>query len=102
MGQGFDVQSEALRTYARNTDSDIERIRKVRNKIDQLDLPDAAFGLLPESNELKSDYDEKQREGIKDLDDAADTLQDIIDAIKDTAAAYDRQDDAVADEFKGY
>lgn len=102
MGQGFDVESMALRAYARNTDPDIERIRKIRHKIDQLDLPDAAFGMLPESNELKADYDEKQRDAVKDLNDAADTLQDMVDAIKETASAYDRNDDTVADEFKGY
>lgn len=102
MSQGFDVESKALRAYARGTRPDIERIEKIRNKVDQLDLSAGTFGKLPESDELKSDYDEKQRDSVKDLRGASDTLQDIIDAIKETADAYDRNDDAVADEFKGY
>jgi uncharacterized protein YukE len=102
MSQGFDVESKALRAYARGTKSDIERIEKIRSKISQLDLPSGTFGKLPQSDELKSDYDEKQRKSMKDLRDAGDTLEDIIEAIKDTADAYDRNEDAVAEEFKGH
>lgn len=102
MSQGFDVQSDALQAYARGTRPDIERIEKIRNKIDQLDLASGTFGKLPESDELKSDYDAKQRDSLKDLRGAADTLQDIVDAIKETADAYDRNERTVADEFKGY
>lgn len=102
MSQGFDVESKALRAYARGTKPDIERIEKIRSKVSQLDLAAGTFGKLPESDELKSDYDEKRRDSLKDLEGAADALEEIIEAIKETADAYDRNEDAVNDEFKGY
>lgn len=102
MSPSFEVESQALRTYARGVKPDIERIEKIRSKVQQLDLSAGTFGKLPQSDELKSDYDEKRQQALRDLNDSADALEDIVEAIKDTADAYDRNEYAVEDEFKGY
>ncbi|MEU4655663.1 hypothetical protein AB0G32_17250 [Streptomyces sp. NPDC023723] len=101
MGQGFDVQSDALRAYARRTEPDVERIQRIRNRIQQLELSAGTFGKLPESDELKADYDTKQEDGIKDLRDAADALQQIVDAARSTADSYDGNEQSTAAGFGG-
>lgn len=60
MSAQFEVEPEALRTYAKNVGKEVERIRRIRNKIDGVSLSHGAFGKLPESDELAKDY-EKQR-----------------------------------------
>ncbi|MCZ9343410.1 hypothetical protein NGM37_37215, partial [Streptomyces sp. TRM76130] len=101
MGQGFDVRSDALRTYARRTEPDVERILRIRNRIRQLELSAGTFGKLPESDELKADYDTKQQDGIKDLGDAADALQQIVDAARSTADRYDGNEQDTTAGFGG-
>ncbi|SCK57280.1 hypothetical protein [Streptomyces sp. WMMB 322] len=51
----FEVNPSALRRYAKNVDKEAERIRRIRNKIDQVRLSPGAFGKLPESDELADD-----------------------------------------------
>ncbi|MFC7304047.1 hypothetical protein ACFQVC_07445 [Streptomyces monticola] len=89
MAQGFGVQSDALRTYARNTEPDVGRIQRIRNHITQLELSAGTFGKLPESDSLKSDYDAKQDESLRDLESAAEALQRMVDAARETADRYD-------------
>ncbi|MER6011720.1 hypothetical protein [Streptomyces bluensis] len=101
MSQGFGVASDALRTYARNTEPDVERIQLIRNRIRQLELSAGTFGKLPQSDELKADYDAKQQDSVKDLGDAADTLQDIVDAARVTADRYDGNEHGTAASFGG-
>ncbi|MEU9287107.1 hypothetical protein AB0D57_20925 [Streptomyces sp. NPDC048275] len=101
MSQGFGVQNDALRTYARRTEPDVERVQRIRNRIQQLELSAGTFGKLPESDELKADYDAKQQDAIKDLGDAADALQNIVDAARATADRYDGNEQNTAAGFGG-
>jgi hypothetical protein len=99
MSHGFDVQSDALRTYARATEPDVERIQRIRNRIQQLELSAGTFGKLPESEELKSDYDTKQQDAVRDLGDSADALQGIVDAARATAERYDSNEQETSADF---
>ncbi|MPY49024.1 hypothetical protein [Streptomyces acidicola] len=101
MSQGFGVASDALRTYARNTEPDVDRIQRIRNRIQQLELSEGTFGMLPQSDELSADYDTKQQGAVKDLGDAADALQGIVDAARVTADRYDGNEDDTAAGFGG-
>jgi hypothetical protein len=101
MSHGFDVQSEALRTYARRTESDVARIQQICNRLQQLELSDGDFGKLPESDELKADFDAKQQDAVKDLGDAADVLRYIVDAARATADRYDGSERDTAAGFGG-
>ncbi|GAA2244401.1 hypothetical protein GCM10010145_09040 [Streptomyces ruber] len=90
-----------MRTYAKNIDKEVERIRLIRNKIDQVALSPGAFGKLPQSDELADDY-EKQRTGsLDDLKDAASALEGIVDAVRNTAKAYDQTEDDINVSFGG-
>ncbi|OAH09586.1 type VII secretion target [Streptomyces jeddahensis] len=101
MSAQFDVDPQALRTYARNVDKDVERIRRIRNKIDQVTLSPGAFGRLPESDELAKDYEKQRSDSMDDLKDAASTLEAIVDAMRDTANAYDQTEDDINVSFGG-
>lgn len=101
MSAQFEVEPEALRTYAKNVGKEAERIRRIRNKIDQVSLSPGAFGKLPESDELAKDYEKQRTDSLEDLKDAATTLEDITDAVKDTAKAYDQTENDVDVSFGG-
>ena len=101
MSGQFDVETQALRTYAKNVGKEAERIRRIRNRIDQVSLSHGAFGKLPESDELASDYEKQRTKSLEDLADAASALEDIADAVRDTAQAYDRTENDVGVSFGG-
>lgn len=101
MSGDFEVQPEDLRKYAKNIADDVARIRKIRNKIDQVSLAAGSFGKLPESDELAKDYEEQRTNSLKDLKDAATALEDVADAVKATASAYDQTEDDVNVRYGG-
>ncbi|WP_055488541.1 type VII secretion target [Streptomyces sp. WMMB 322] len=101
MSAQFEVDPQALRTYAKNVNKEVERIRRVRNKIDQVTLSPGAFGKLPQSDELAKDYEKQRNDSLDDLKDAAGTLEDIVDSVRDTAKAYDQTEDDTNVSFGG-
>ncbi|OEJ24748.1 hypothetical protein AR457_09740 [Streptomyces agglomeratus] len=89
MSGGFNVDGSALRTYAKNgVEAAAGRIDAIRARTQQLALTQQAFGKLPQSDELKADYDTQRKESRDDLEDAVDTLYAIVDALRESADAY--------------
>lgn len=89
MSGGFDVEGDALRKYAKAVEAAAGRVDGIRARTQQLQLTQETFGKLPQSDELKADYDTQRKESGNDLSDAVDSLYAIADALKDSAAAYD-------------
>ncbi|MEY9994725.1 uncharacterized protein YukE [Streptomyces sp. V4I8] len=89
MSGGFDVEGDALRKYARAVEAAAGRLDTIRSRTQQLELTQETFGRLPQSDDLKADYDTQHKESGNDLTDAVETLHSIADALKDSAAAYD-------------
>lgn len=89
MSQGFDVQSEALRRYARAVENAAAKIESIRNRNLGLQLDQGTFGKLPESDNLKGDYDNQSKESADDLKSAGETLDSIVEAMRESADAYD-------------
>lgn len=89
MSGGFNVEGSALRTYAKAVEAAAGRIDGIRARTQQLELTQQTFGRLPQSDELKADYDTQRNESGTDLTDAVETLYAISDALRDSAAAYD-------------
>ncbi|MBT2421267.1 hypothetical protein J7F01_33855 [Streptomyces sp. ISL-22] len=89
MSGGFDVEGDALRKYAKAVEAAAGRINNIRTRTQQLELTQETFGKLPQSDDLKADYDTQRKESGNDLTSAAETLYSIADALKDSAAAYD-------------
>ncbi|MEU9111768.1 hypothetical protein AB0D04_08260 [Streptomyces sp. NPDC048483] len=96
-----DVQSEALRRFARAAEESMGRMEKIRSRTQDLDLSQGVFGKLPEADSLKSDYDEQRNDSLDDLKQAAEMLQHIADGVKESADAYDGTDEATAQSFGG-
>lgn len=89
MSGGFNVEASALRTYAKQgADAAAGRIDAIRARTHQLALTQQAFGRLPQSDELKADYDTQRKESRDDLYDAVETLYAIVDALRESADAY--------------
>ena len=94
MSGGFNVEEGALRAYAAAVDAAAGRIDAIRSRTRQLDLTQQAFGKLPQSDELKADYDQQRQESGSDLDSAVETLNSVADALRDSAGAYDATETA--------
>jgi hypothetical protein len=101
MGQGYDVQSEALRRYGTAADDAAGRIEAIRHRNAGLELTQGTFGRLPESDDLKADYDTQMTESADDLASAAETLRSIADGIRQSADNYDTNEDEQTRGFVG-
>ncbi|CAL9546004.1 hypothetical protein SUDANB58_04348 [Streptomyces sp. enrichment culture] len=89
MSGGFHVEGDALRKYAKAVEAAAGRIDGIRARTQQMELTQQVFGKLPQSDELKADYDTQREESGNDLISAIETLYSIADALKNSAAAYD-------------
>lgn len=89
MSGGFNVEESALRAYAAAVDAAASRIDGIRSRTRHLDLTQETFGRLPQSDELKADYDSQRSESGDDLQGAVETLNSIAEALRGSAEAYD-------------
>ncbi|MFH8408841.1 hypothetical protein ACH4FX_29195 [Streptomyces sp. NPDC018019] len=101
MSQGTNVESDALRTYARAAESAADRIAKIRSRTTGLDLSDGTFGQLPEANSLRADYTEQKDQSGTDLEDSAEMLRTVAEAVRGSADNYDANEDGTARGFGG-
>ncbi|WP_030665965.1 hypothetical protein [Streptomyces rimosus] len=101
MSQGTNVESDALRAYARAAESAADRIAKIRSRTAALDLSDGTFGQLPEANSLRADYIEQKDQSGTDLEDSAEMLRSIAEAVRGSADSYDANEDETARGFGG-
>ncbi|MEU7203644.1 hypothetical protein [Streptomyces sp. NPDC045470] len=93
MGNGYDVESAALRRYANAVDEAAGRVEKIRNRARGLELSSGVFGMLSESESLKADYDKQSEEAVSDLHDVKESLGAIADGIRLAADGYDTNED---------
>ncbi|MEU6348075.1 hypothetical protein ABZ896_01960 [Streptomyces sp. NPDC047072] len=101
MGQGTNVETEALRRYADAAEDAAERVRRIRRRTSGLHLSDGVFGQLPEANELRAGYIEQMGQSGDDLESAAETLDTVARAMRGSADDYDANEDATARSFGG-
>ncbi|UNZ08028.1 hypothetical protein SRIMHP_04065 [Streptomyces rimosus subsp. rimosus] len=99
MSQGTNVESDALRAYARAAESAADRIAKIRGRTATLDLSDGTFGQLPEANSLRADYIGQKDQSGTDLEDSAEMLRTIAEAVRGSAENYDANEDETARGF---
>lgn len=101
MSNGFDVESDALRAYAKAVDDASARVERIRKRTSALAIPDNAFGKMPESGELKNDYEGKSKQTAKDLMDAVDSMEVIAKGIRGSASGYEDNEDVEKVRFGG-
>lgn len=89
MTGGFNVEQSALRAYAQAVNDAAGRLEGIRTRTQSLELTQQAFGRLPQSDELKADYDSQRKDSGNDLQDAVETLHAMADALKESADAYE-------------
>lgn len=101
MTNGYDVESAALRTYGNAAEGAAERIERIRKRTAKLTLGESVFGKLPQSDDLKKDYDEQHRESGNDLKSAEETLRAVAGALDGSADSYDSNEDEQTKRFGG-
>lgn len=101
MGQGTNVESDALRRYATAAESAADRIDRIRKRTSALDLSDGVFGQLPEANNLRADYIDQKDQSGKDLEGAGEMLRSIAEAVRGSAENYDSNEEETARGFGG-
>ncbi|MFF5253825.1 hypothetical protein ACFY4K_17460 [Streptomyces leeuwenhoekii] len=89
MSGGFKVEQTALHAYAKAVEAAAGRLDAIRVRTQQLELSQQAFGKLPQSDDLKADYDTQRQESENDLKDAVETLNSTAEALRDSADAYE-------------
>lgn len=100
-GAGYDVESAALRRFAKSLDSAADRVAVIRRRTAGLDLSSGVFGKLAESDSLKADYDTQSTQAGEDLRDVTETLQLISDGLRLSADAYDANEEDQVRAFGG-
>ena len=101
MGQGTNVETEALRRYADAAEDAAERIRQIRRRTTGLHLSDGVFGQLPEANDLRAGYLEQMEQSGDDLEASAETLGTVAQAMRGSADNYDTNEEETARGFGG-
>ncbi|KMS80463.1 hypothetical protein [Streptomyces leeuwenhoekii] len=101
MGQGTNVETEALRRYADAAEHAAERLRQIRRRTSGLHLPDGVFGQLPASNDLRAGYTEQMEQSGEDLETSAETLDTVAQAMRGSADNYDVNEDETTRSFGG-
>ncbi|MGP4002348.1 hypothetical protein [Streptomyces sp. 8N706] len=101
--QGFDVQSEALRRYAQALGDfgTARQIEEIRRRTQGYKLSGSVFGMLPESDALRDDYNAQLDRSGEDLRDGAELLRNIAKNLKESADDYDATEDGAAHGFGG-
>ncbi|NEY33217.1 hypothetical protein GTU99_13615 [Streptomyces sp. PRKS01-65] len=89
MSGGFNVEQSALHAYVKAVEAAAGRIEAIRSRTQRLELAQQAFGKLPQSDDLKADYDTQRQESGKDLQDAVETLHSTAEALRDSADSYE-------------
>ncbi|MYW65955.1 hypothetical protein GTY65_18110 [Streptomyces sp. SID8379] len=101
MGQGTNVETEALRRYADAAEDAAERVRRVRRRTSGLSLSDGVFGQLPEANDLRAGYLEQMEQSGDDLMSSAEALGTVAEAMRSSADNCDTNEDDTARGFGG-
>ncbi|MGW7492197.1 hypothetical protein [Streptomyces sp. NPDC054786] len=84
-----------MHAFARSADQRAERVRAIRSSLASHSVHREAFGKLPESEEISTDYEERQEDVLETLEDIATLQEKIGEGVTDTAQSYQDSDDEV-------
>ncbi|MEU9111865.1 hypothetical protein AB0D04_08755 [Streptomyces sp. NPDC048483] len=93
MAEQFTAAQEALRAFAKSADQRAEKVRDIRSSLASHAVHREAFGKLPESEEISTDYQERQEDTLETLEDIAKLQEKISEGVTATAQSYQDSDD---------
>ncbi|MFG2141366.1 hypothetical protein [Streptomyces sp. NPDC048650] len=88
MGQGFQINPDAIFHCASGTDQQKEAIPRIARALEHVEIPSGAFGKLPESDELLSAYKEHATAAQENVHDLVELLEGAVEALRATAGNY--------------
>ncbi|MFG2195831.1 WXG100 family type VII secretion target [Streptomyces sp. NPDC048639] len=95
--QEFDVESDALRRYAKALGHAAGRLESLERRTQGLGLEGSVFGKLPDAEVLREDYNAQLTESGDDLGNGAEMLRSFAANLNESADDYDATDrDAVS------
>ncbi|MFF4701372.1 type VII secretion target [Streptomyces chattanoogensis] len=93
MAEQFTAAQEALRAFAKTADQRADKVRAIRSSLASHSVHREAFGKLPESEEISTDYEERQEDTLETLEDIATLQEKISEGVTATAQSYQDTDD---------
>lgn len=99
MPDGYEVLTGELTTHAGKVDALTDRLRTAVAAAGQVTMGDEAFGVICQPFALLLRPFEEL--GVRALGTGADALDDTAGRVRDSAASYDADDTAEANEFRG-
>ncbi|MGX1851024.1 hypothetical protein [Streptomyces sp. NPDC055299] len=84
-----------MHAFARSADQRAEKVRAIRSGLASHSVHREAFGKLPESDEISTDYEERQKDVLDTLEDIATLQEKISEGVTATARSYQDSDDDV-------
>lgn len=93
MPEQFTTDQKALQEFAKTADRRAEKVRAIRSSLASHSVHREAFGKLPESEEISTDYEERQEDVLETLEDIATLQEKISEGVTATAQSYQDSDD---------
>ncbi|MER8182594.1 type VII secretion target [Kitasatospora sp. NPDC094015] len=101
MSTGFQVQPDALDRYASALEQAGQRISQLMSSLGSVDVPEDAFGKLPDSHGLAASYQEHHDADVQNLADLAQLLSETAEGLTGTADSYRTLDAELAGAMGG-
>ncbi|MFJ8042674.1 DUF2563 family protein [Kitasatospora sp. NPDC096147] len=100
MAGGYQVDPEAIRRFGRTSTERSAKLREIRERLGGGWLLPGAFGKLPESDEIATDYQERHEAAVVNLISAADTMDRIGDHAQDLARSYEAVESSLSEQLE--
>ncbi|MGI5257461.1 hypothetical protein ACWDBF_34910 [Streptomyces angustmyceticus] len=99
MAQGFRTDPDAIFRCASGTERQREEVPRLARALEHVEIPQGAFGKLPESDELHASYKEHAHAAQQDIHDLAELLRDAAEKLRAVAGHYAANEYATREGF---
>jgi uncharacterized protein YukE len=99
-GDSFTVHPQALEEYANTVRTQADALRRIHGTLAGLHVGGEAFGKLPNSHTMYSEYESHAHAEADDTSQMAEMLDQVAEALADTAKQYEAVDAHHAGEMK--
>ncbi|MEV4612811.1 type VII secretion target [Kitasatospora sp. NPDC049258] len=101
MSTGYQVQPDALDRYASALEQAAQQVAQIMSSLGSVDVPEDAFGKLPDSHGLAASYQEHHDADVQNCADLAQLLAETAEGLSGTAENYRALDAELADAIGG-
>ena len=96
MADGYHIDPAVLRNFARVVDEQAQRLDQIHQALAAVHIDSDAFGKLPASGDLHSEYTAHAQAELGNSDEAAQLLRETGDGLIQTADNYEQTEQRIA------